>query len=78
MNSNRRRSIVTTLSRLAFTLVFSTPLLLSGTPYAAAQVDRAVLEGTVTDPSGSVIPRGRGFSLIRREQSAFEVLAVGK
>ena len=77
MNSNCRRSMVTTLSRLAFTLVFSTPFILGGTPYAAPQVDRAVLEGTVTDPSGSAIPRARGFSLIRREESPFEVLAVG-
>jgi carboxypeptidase family protein/TonB-dependent receptor-like protein len=30
-------------------------LLTSGTPILLAQVDRAVLEGTVTDPSGSVI-----------------------
>ncbi len=37
------------------TLAFSTLLLFAGIPAAHAQVDRAELEGTVTDPSGSVV-----------------------
>ena len=35
-------------------LILSVPVILAGTK-ASGQVDRAVLEGTVTDPSGSVI-----------------------
>jgi len=42
------------LSRLALALLFSMLVILAGTR-AWGQVDRAVLEGTVTDPSGSVI-----------------------
>jgi len=40
--------------KLSFRLL-ALHLLLFGTPKAFAQVDRAVLEGTVSDPSGSVI-----------------------
>lgn len=42
-------------SRLAMALVFGLSLALAATPIASAQVDRAVLEGTVADQSGSVI-----------------------
>jgi hypothetical protein len=52
MNLNHRRSPLSLLS--ICTLVLSALLLLAGMP-AIAQVDRAVLEGTVSDPSGSVI-----------------------
>ncbi len=41
--------------RLSFALLVGIPLLLVTAPTATAQVDRAVLEGTVTDPSGGVI-----------------------
>jgi Carboxypeptidase regulatory-like domain/TonB dependent receptor len=38
-----------------FALVLTALVLLAGTPVAHAQVDRAVLEGTVSDPSGGVL-----------------------
>jgi len=54
MNSNHPSTFLSLL-RLTLALVFVLALVLAGTPAAFAQVDRAVLEGTVTDPSGSVI-----------------------
>ncbi|HSY93620.1 MAG TPA: TonB-dependent receptor [Candidatus Binatus sp.] len=61
MNLNRRSSPLSLLS--ICTLVLSALLLLAGTPAAIAQVDRAVLEGTVSDPSGSVIS-GAGVKVV--------------
>ena len=55
MNLNPCRSASSLLLGFPPALVFITLLLLGGTPAAYAQVDRAVLEGTVSDPSGSVI-----------------------
>lgn len=54
MNSNRGRSTLAPLS-VATALAFLVLLLSSATPAAYAQVDRAVLEGTISDPSGGVI-----------------------
>jgi hypothetical protein len=53
MNSDHCRPTLSLFLR--FTLVLTALLLLAGTPAAYAQVDRAVLEGTVSDPSGGVI-----------------------
>ena len=53
MNSNRGRS--TLALSLSFATAFLVLLVSAGTPAAYAQVDRAVLEGTISDPSGSVI-----------------------
>ena len=55
MNLNPCHSPLSLLLRCTATLAFTTLLLLGGTPAAHAQVDRAVLEGTVSDPSGSII-----------------------
>ena len=41
--------------RLSLALLAAIPFLFVGAPTASAQVDRAVLEGTVSDASGSVI-----------------------
>jgi hypothetical protein len=54
MHTDSRLSKFSNFSRLALTLLLSVPVILAGTR-ASGQVDRAVLEGTVTDPSGSVI-----------------------
>lgn len=54
MNSNHS-TISLSILRLTLAPVFVLALVLAGTHAAFAQVDRAVLEGTVTDPSGSVI-----------------------
>lgn len=45
----------TTLSRIMLGLFVGLALLLSGSKSVSAQVDRAELEGTITDPSGGVI-----------------------
>ena len=42
-------------ARLSLALLVAITFLFVGAPAASAQVDRAVLEGTVTDASGSVI-----------------------
>jgi Carboxypeptidase regulatory-like domain len=55
MNLNPCHSPLSLLLGCTATLAFTTLLLLGGTPAAHAQVDRAVLEGTVSDPSGSII-----------------------
>lgn len=55
MNLNHRRSTISLLLRFALALALSTLLLVAGRPLAYGQVDRAVLEGTVSDPSGGVI-----------------------
>jgi hypothetical protein len=55
MTTLHRRSTLTLSFRFALGLAFATLLVLAQTPAAYAQVDRASLEGTVTDPSGSVI-----------------------
>lgn len=54
MNLNPFHSRFSLLIGCAASLAF-TSILLGGTPAAYAQVDRAVLEGTVSDPSGSII-----------------------
>jgi len=54
MKSNRRSSKVSPLSRLVLALLVSAPVVLAGTT-AWGQVDRAELEGTITDQSGLVI-----------------------
>jgi hypothetical protein len=54
MHTDSRLSKFFNFSRIALTLLLSAPVILAGTK-ASGQVDRAVLEGTVTDPSGSVI-----------------------
>src|SRR5271169_1739136 len=52
---HRRRSTLSVFFRLAPALALAALLLLAAPPTADAQVDRAELEGTVIDPSGSVI-----------------------
>ena len=54
MHTDSRLSKFSNFSRIARTVLLSLPVILAGTR-ASGQVDRAVLEGTVTDPSGSVI-----------------------
>jgi Carboxypeptidase regulatory-like domain len=54
MHSDCRLPKFPPFSRLALTVLLSVPVILAGTR-ASGQVDRAVLEGTVTDPSRSVI-----------------------
>ncbi len=54
MHTDSRLSKFSNFSRIALTVLLSVPVILAGTK-ASGQVDRAVLEGTVTDPSGSVI-----------------------
>jgi hypothetical protein len=56
MNSNPS-SNSPSQSRTTVALVLGLALALAATPIAMSQVDRAVLEGTVTDPSGSVITK---------------------
>jgi hypothetical protein len=55
MNIDRCRSSLCFVLRFSPVLILFTLLHVVGTTGAFAQVDRAVLEGTVTDPSGSVI-----------------------
>ncbi|MGA7768472.1 MAG: carboxypeptidase regulatory-like domain-containing protein [Candidatus Sulfotelmatobacter sp.] len=55
MNPDLRRSSISIFLRFTFAPGLIALLLLARTPAAYAQVDRAVLEGTVMDPSGSVI-----------------------
>jgi hypothetical protein len=55
MNTDRCRSSISFVLRFSLVLILFTLLHVVGTTGAFAQVDRAVLEGTVTDPSGSVI-----------------------
>jgi hypothetical protein len=55
MNSSHCRSALYSFLRFAPVLALSTLFLLAGMPTALAQVDRASLEGTVSDPSGGVI-----------------------
>ncbi len=55
MKRNHTSIIVTFFCRFALTLVPAALLFLTGTPAAYCQVDRAELEGTVSDTSGSVI-----------------------
>ena len=55
MNLDQDRSNLSLLLRLTATLVLAALLTLSAAPAAYAQVDRAVLEGTISDPSGGVI-----------------------
>jgi hypothetical protein len=57
MNLDHCRSTLSLFLRLTPALGLATLLSLAGTPAAYAQVDRAVLEGTVSDPSTSVISR---------------------
>src|SRR5579862_8860338 len=56
MYLNHCRSNFGSSRSLALVLLFTALLALAATPAAYSQVDRAVLEGTVTDQSGSVIP----------------------
>ncbi len=55
MNLDHTLSIISRFVRFSLTLVVGSLLVLAGTPAAHAQVDRASLEGTVSDPSGGVI-----------------------
>ena len=55
MNLDRNRSNLSLFLRFTPVLVLTTLLLLAVTPVAYGQVDRASLEGTVSDPSGGVI-----------------------
>jgi hypothetical protein len=55
MNLKHRRSTISLFLRFAPALTLCTLFLLAGMPAAHGQVDRAVLEGTVSDPSGGVI-----------------------
>jgi hypothetical protein len=48
-----------TLTRIISRLALGFTLLILGMQAAYGQVDRAELEGTITDPSGSVIPRAK-------------------
>lgn len=70
MNSRHSRSpfcLSLSLSlALRFILALTALILLAGTPAAYAQVDRAVLEGTVSDPSGRLV-----------SGATLKVLAVG-
>ncbi len=55
MNTHHRRSTLSPFVRFVLALAPAALLPLAGTLAAYAQVDRAVLEGTVTDRSGGVI-----------------------
>jgi hypothetical protein len=55
MKLDQSRSTISLLLKVASALALSALLLLAGMPAAYGQVDRAVLEGTVSDPSGGVI-----------------------
>ena len=55
MNFNYCRSTISLLFRFAPALMLVSMMLLAATPATYAQVDRAALEGTVSDPSGGVI-----------------------
>ncbi len=55
MSLNHRRKPISLFLKFTPALVLTALSLLAGTPAAYTQVDRAVLEGTVSDPSGSVI-----------------------
>ena len=55
MNSDHRRSSLSVSFRVICVLAFFVLYLVTGVPAAYAQVDRAELEGTISDPSGSVI-----------------------
>jgi Carboxypeptidase regulatory-like domain len=55
MNSDRRGWPISVFSRLCLALVLGAAILVVAMPPAFAQVDRAELEGTVSDPSGSVV-----------------------
>jgi hypothetical protein len=55
MNPCHRQSSICFFRRFSPVLILSALLMLSGSPAAYGQVDRATLEGTVTDSSGSVI-----------------------
>ena len=55
MNSFLCRSLSSSLVRFTLALALIALLVFVGMPTAFAQIDRAVLEGTVSDPSGSVI-----------------------
>jgi hypothetical protein len=86
MNSN---SSILSVFLKSLWVAFTLAVLCIGTP-VLAQVDRAVLEGTVTDPSGGVIPNAKvqvlavdtGLSEVQQTNSKgyyrFPGLAVGK
>jgi len=63
MNLKHRSSLISLFLKLRLALVPAALLVLAGAPAAIAQVDRAVLEGTVSDPSGSVIS-GAGVKVV--------------
>ena len=71
MNLDHRRLTISLFLRFTPALVLSALLLLAGKPAAYAQVDRAVLEGTVSDPSGSVIV-GAGVKVVAVETGLTE------
>ena len=55
MNFDHCRSTFSLFLKFTSALALSALLVVAGTPATYAQVNRAVLEGTVSDPSGSVI-----------------------
>ena len=55
MNFSYRRLTISLLLRFTAALVLVSMMLLAAAPPTYAQVDRAALEGTVSDPSGGVI-----------------------
>src|ERR1035441_1509008 len=63
MNLDRCCSTLSLLAGCLVTLMLLLTILLGGTPAAFGQVDRAVLEGTVSDPSGGVIV-GAGVKVV--------------
>jgi hypothetical protein len=62
---------ISSLLAKAFAVMFCCALLLADLPLALAQVDRAVLEGTVTDPTGSVVV-GVGVKIVAVDTSIAE------
>jgi Carboxypeptidase regulatory-like domain len=73
MTSNQCRSTLSLLLRFAPALVMGALFLLTEIPAAYAQVDRASLEGTVSDPSGRVIA-GAGVKVVAVDTGLSEEL----
>src|SRR5450755_3020506 len=71
MNLDRCCSTLSLLAGCLVTLMLLLTILLGGTPAAFGQVDRAVLEGTVSDPSGGVIV-GAGVKVVAVETGLSE------
>src|SRR5450631_4474197 len=71
MNLDRCCSTLSLLAGCLVTPMLLLTILLGGTPAAFGQVDRAVLEGTVSDPSGGVIV-GAGVKVVAVETGLSE------